>query len=220
MKTRGIQKCRIHPDKANMKQEKKIMKHSGTNPQITPTKSSSTNTKNTATTATATSTAGSNNNNNNTDKGTVNYREKLKSYDNNFRISVIKKVGKSEWKKLTFEERVDLMEIETKYGSTTTNSNKKKIEQDTKKHHRHAHEENKFPPFVSATRRNTVIGEDKGAISTRLKPFMEKVNEKKMNNTTTTASMSVQVTPTKPETVSFGTSMDINSENIIIKVLL
>ena len=37
---------------------------------------------------------------------------------------------------------------------------------------------------------------------------MEKVNEKKMNNTTTTASMSVQVTPTKPETVSFGTSME------------
>merc|ERR1712167_417903 len=67
--------------------------------------------------------------------------------------------------------------------------------------------ENADPPFVSATRRNTVIGEDKGAISTRLKPFMEKVNEKKMNNTTTTASMSVQVTPTKPETVSFGTSM-------------
>ena len=84
--------------KANSRNKRKIMKHSGTNPQITPTKSSSTNTKNTATTATATSTAGSNNNNNNTDKGTVNYREKLKSYDNNFRISVTKKVGKSEWK--------------------------------------------------------------------------------------------------------------------------
>ena len=33
--------------------------------------------------------------------------------------------------------------------------------------------ENRDPPFVSATRRNTVIGEDKGAISTRIKPFMD-----------------------------------------------
>ena len=33
--------------------------------------------------------------------------------------------------------------------------------------------ENKDPPFVSATRRNTVIGEDKGAISARIKPFMD-----------------------------------------------
>eukprot|EP00943_MAST-04B_sp_MAST-4B-sp1_P002728 g2728.t1 len=33
--------------------------------------------------------------------------------------------------------------------------------------------ENANPPFVSATRRNTVIGEDKGAISSRIKPFMD-----------------------------------------------
>ena len=37
---------------------------------------------------------------------------------------------------------------------------------------------------------------------------MENVNNKKVHHAVTTSSMSVQVSPSKPETVSFGTSME------------
>ena len=40
------------------------------------------------------------------------HRQKLKSYDYDFRITVIKKVGKSKWQKLSFKERLEIMETE------------------------------------------------------------------------------------------------------------
>ncbi len=128
-------------------------------------------------------------------------REILKSYDHDFRISVIKKTGKSKWKALTFKERVHIMEEELKINSNaTTKKNHEKKQRSTNK---------RLPPFVSATRRNTVIGEDKGAISTKIKPYMGNSNSNNIvDNHVTTSSMSIQVSPKKPETVSLGTSME------------
>jgi hypothetical protein len=128
-------------------------------------------------------------------------REILKSYDHDFRINVIKKTGKSKWKALTFKERVHIMEEELKnHSNAITKKNHEKKQRSTNK---------RLPPFVSATRRNTVIGEDKGAISTKIKPYMGNSNSNNIvDNHVTTSSMSIQVSPKKPETVSLGTSME------------
>ena len=61
------------------------------------------------------------------------HRQKLKSYDYDFRIGVIKKIGKTNWKGLTFKERLEIMEEQVKLAESENVAAGPKVESDNTK---------------------------------------------------------------------------------------